>query len=151
VFETVVRRLACLPSRRASNRWASAVTVGSMRSLLQPTFRYQSWFLRLLRVPERHLHAHAPRGKRLGHQRKSISFRYSIRMLLSCVLWSREIHLSPRRKLCRLKYAMRPFKCSPKGFGAIQVRLDDFVGEFAMLGRIASQSAYHGLITRWTP
>src|SRR6266403_2264438 len=41
---------------------------------------------------------------------------------------------------------MRPFKCSCKGFGAIQVRLDDFVGEFAMLGRIASQSAYLELI-----
>jgi len=37
---------------------------------------------------------------------------------------------------------MRPFKCSPEGFGAIQVRLDDFVREFAMLGRIARQSAY---------
>jgi hypothetical protein len=41
---------------------------------------------------------------------------------------------------------MGPLKCSPKGFGAIQVRLDDFVGEFAMLGRIASQSAYFELI-----
>ena len=41
---------------------------------------------------------------------------------------------------------MRPFKCSRKGFGAIQVRLDDFVCEFAMLGRIASQSAYLELI-----
>jgi hypothetical protein len=41
---------------------------------------------------------------------------------------------------------MRPFKCGRKGFGAIQVRLDDFVGEFAMLGRIASQSAYFELI-----
>jgi len=41
---------------------------------------------------------------------------------------------------------MRPFKCSPKGFGAIQVRLDDFVGDFAMLGRIARQSAYLELI-----
>jgi hypothetical protein len=41
---------------------------------------------------------------------------------------------------------MRPFKCGRKGFGAIQVRLDDFVGEFAMLGRIASQSAYLELI-----
>src|SRR5258708_21802947 len=41
---------------------------------------------------------------------------------------------------------MRPFKCGPKGFGAIQVRLDDFVGEFAMLGRIARQSAYLELI-----
>ena len=37
---------------------------------------------------------------------------------------------------------MRPFKCGREGFGAIQVRLDDFVGEFAMLGRIASQGAY---------
>src|SRR5215469_273046 len=44
------------------------------------------------------------------------------------------------------KYAMRPFKCSPKRFGAIQVRLDDFVGEFAMFGRIASQGAYLELI-----
>ncbi len=34
------------------------------------------------------------------------------------------------------------FKCSRKGFGAIQVRLDDFVREFAMLGRAPSQSAY---------
>ena len=41
---------------------------------------------------------------------------------------------------------MRPFKCGRKGFGATQVRLDDFVGEFAMLGRIASQSAYLELI-----
>src|SRR6266403_309424 len=41
---------------------------------------------------------------------------------------------------------MRPFKCSPNGFGAIQVRLNDFVGEFAMLGRIARQSAYLELI-----
>jgi len=41
---------------------------------------------------------------------------------------------------------MRPFKCSRKGFGAIQVRLDDFVGEFAMLGRIPSQCAYLELI-----
>jgi hypothetical protein len=41
---------------------------------------------------------------------------------------------------------MRPFKCSRKGFGAIQVHLDDFVCEFAMLGRIASQSAYLELI-----
>jgi len=39
---------------------------------------------------------------------------------------------------------MRPFKCGREGFGAIQVRLDDFVGEFAMLGRIASQGAYYG-------
>src|SRR6266567_34126 len=41
---------------------------------------------------------------------------------------------------------MRPFKCGREGFGAIQVRLDDFVTEFAMLGRIASQSAYLELI-----
>src|ERR1700758_5611062 len=41
---------------------------------------------------------------------------------------------------------MRAFKCGPKGFGASQVRLDDFVGEFGMLGRIASQSAYLKLI-----
>jgi hypothetical protein len=44
------------------------------------------------------------------------------------------------------KYAMRAFKCGPKGFGTSQVRLDDFVGEFAMLGRIPSQSAYLELI-----
>src|SRR5258708_6754922 len=44
------------------------------------------------------------------------------------------------------KYAVCPFKCSRKGFGAIQVCLDDFVGEFAMLGRIASQGAYLELI-----
>ena len=44
------------------------------------------------------------------------------------------------------KYTMRPFKCSRKGFGAIQVRLDDFVGEFAMLGRVPSQGAYFELI-----
>src|ERR1700719_3835366 len=44
------------------------------------------------------------------------------------------------------KYAMRPFKCWLKCFGAIQVRFDDFVGEFAMLGRIASQGAYLELI-----
>src|SRR6266446_10563041 len=44
------------------------------------------------------------------------------------------------------KYAVRSFKCSRKGFGAIQVCLDDFVGEFAMLGRIASQGAYLELI-----
>src|SRR5260370_11519184 len=41
---------------------------------------------------------------------------------------------------------MRPCKCGRKGFGAIQIRLDDFVGEFAMLGRIASQGAYLELI-----
>ena len=41
---------------------------------------------------------------------------------------------------------MRPFKRSRKGFGAIQVRLDDFVGEFTMLGRIASQGAYLELL-----
>src|SRR5438045_1787605 len=41
---------------------------------------------------------------------------------------------------------MRPFKCGRKGFGATQVRLDDFVGEFAMLGRIASQGTYLELI-----
>jgi hypothetical protein len=40
------------------------------------------------------------------------------------------------------KYAMRALKCGPKGFGACQVRLDDFIGELAMLGRIASESAY---------
>src|SRR5689334_7717370 len=39
------------------------------------------------------------------------------------------------------KYAMCPFERSRKRFRAIQVRLDDFVGEFAMLGRIASESA----------
>jgi hypothetical protein len=37
---------------------------------------------------------------------------------------------------------MRPCKCRLKGFRAIQVCLDDFAGEFAMLGRIASQGAY---------
>jgi hypothetical protein len=41
---------------------------------------------------------------------------------------------------------MRPSKCRLKGFGAIQVCFDDFVGKFAMLGRIASQSAYLELI-----
>ena len=41
---------------------------------------------------------------------------------------------------------MRLCKCRLKGFGAIQVRLNDFVGEFAMLGRIASQGAYLELI-----
>jgi len=41
---------------------------------------------------------------------------------------------------------VRPFKCKRKGFGAIQVCLDDFVGEFAMLGRIASQGAYFELL-----
>jgi len=44
------------------------------------------------------------------------------------------------------KYTIRPFKCWLKRFGAIQVRLNDFVGEFAMLGRIASQGAYLELI-----
>jgi len=44
------------------------------------------------------------------------------------------------------KYAVRPCKCGRKGFGTIQVRLDDFVGELAMLGRIASQGAYLELI-----
>src|SRR6266481_4836457 len=44
------------------------------------------------------------------------------------------------------KYAVRPFKCRRKGFGAIQVCLDDFVGEFAMLGRIASQGACFELL-----
>src|ERR1700757_1339532 len=41
---------------------------------------------------------------------------------------------------------MRAFKCGPKGFGTSQVRLDDFVDEFAMLGRIASQGAHLELI-----
>jgi Winged helix DNA-binding domain len=41
---------------------------------------------------------------------------------------------------------MRALKCGPKGFGTSQVRLDDFVGEFAILGRIAGQSAYLELI-----
>src|SRR5260370_42624394 len=41
---------------------------------------------------------------------------------------------------------MRPFKRSGKGFGAIQVRLNDFLGKFAMLGRIASQGAHLELI-----
>src|SRR5882724_8160276 len=40
------------------------------------------------------------------------------------------------------KYAVRPFKCSRNGFEPIQVRLDDFVTEFAMLGRIPSHGAY---------
>ena len=40
------------------------------------------------------------------------------------------------------KYAIRPLKCGRKGFGPIQVCFDDFVGKFAMLGRIASQGAY---------
>src|SRR5580704_709019 len=44
------------------------------------------------------------------------------------------------------KYAIRPIKCGWKGFGTIQVGFDDFVGEFAMLGRIASQDAYLELI-----
>src|SRR4029077_9016023 len=44
------------------------------------------------------------------------------------------------------KYAMRPCKCRLKGFWAIQVRLNAFVGEFAVLGRIASQCAYLELI-----
>ena len=44
------------------------------------------------------------------------------------------------------KYAVRPIKCGYKGCGAIQVRFDDFVGKFAMLGRIASQGAYLELI-----
>src|SRR5882672_6039725 len=44
------------------------------------------------------------------------------------------------------KYAMRPCKCRLKSFRAIQVCLDDFVGEFAMLVRIASQCAYLELI-----
>src|ERR1700693_3014719 len=43
---------------------------------------------------------------------------------------------------------MRPFKRSLKGLGAIQVRLGDFVGESAMLGRIARQGAYLELIAR---
>jgi hypothetical protein len=41
---------------------------------------------------------------------------------------------------------VRSCKRSRKGFGAIQVRLNDFVGEFAMLGRIASQGAYLELL-----
>src|ERR1700730_4644298 len=44
------------------------------------------------------------------------------------------------------KYAIRPIKCGCKGFGTIQVCFDDFVGELAMLGRIASQGAYLELI-----
>src|SRR6202007_696394 len=44
------------------------------------------------------------------------------------------------------KYAMRPCKCWLKSFGTIQVSLDDFVGEFAMLRGIASQCAYLELI-----
>jgi hypothetical protein len=49
-------------------------------------------------------------------------------------------------KISDQKYAMRPFQCCRKGFGAIQVRLDDFAGDFAMLGRIASKSAYLELL-----
>ena len=45
------------------------------------------------------------------------------------------------------KYAIRPIKCGCKGFGAIQVCFDDFVGKLAMLGRIASQGAYLELFT----
>jgi hypothetical protein len=44
------------------------------------------------------------------------------------------------------KYAMRPTKCGCQGFGTIQVCFDDFVGELAMLGRMASQGAYLELI-----
>src|ERR1700676_91811 len=44
------------------------------------------------------------------------------------------------------KYAVRPCKGSFKRFGVIQVNLNDFVGEFAMLRRIASQGAYLELI-----
>ena len=40
------------------------------------------------------------------------------------------------------KYAMCPFKCSFKGFRAVQICFDDFVGEFAMLAWIAAQSAH---------
>src|SRR5260370_22196144 len=41
---------------------------------------------------------------------------------------------------------MRSCKCRLKAFGAIQVSLNHFVGEFVMLGRIASQGAYLELI-----
>jgi hypothetical protein len=34
------------------------------------------------------------------------------------------------------------FKCSFKGFRAVQIRLDGFLGEVAMLAWISSQSAY---------
>ena len=44
------------------------------------------------------------------------------------------------------KYAMRPFKCWLESFGAIQVSFNNFLGEFAMLGRIASQGANLELI-----
>src|ERR1700740_336424 len=37
---------------------------------------------------------------------------------------------------------MRPFKRGRKGLVATQVRLDDFTGEFVMLGRIARQGAH---------
>jgi hypothetical protein len=40
------------------------------------------------------------------------------------------------------KDAVCPFKCSFEGFGAVQICFDDFLGEFAMLAWIASQSAY---------
>jgi hypothetical protein len=46
------------------------------------------------------------------------------------------------QKIGDQEYAMRPCKCRLQGFRAIQVCLHDFVGEFAMLGRIASQGAY---------
>jgi hypothetical protein len=34
------------------------------------------------------------------------------------------------------------FKCSFKGFRAVQIRFDDFLGEVAMPAWISSQSAY---------
>src|SRR4029077_13824254 len=46
------------------------------------------------------------------------------------------------RKIGDQEYAVYPFKCSRKGFGSVQVGLNHFVGEFAMLGRITSQGAY---------
>src|SRR6202030_1359607 len=44
------------------------------------------------------------------------------------------------------EYAMRPSKCWLQGFGALQVRFNDFVGKLPMLGRIASQGAYLEMI-----
>ena len=44
------------------------------------------------------------------------------------------------------EHAIRPLECGCQGFGAIQVSFDDFVGKFAMLGRVASQGAYLKLI-----
>ena len=40
------------------------------------------------------------------------------------------------------KNAMCPCKCSIEGFRPVQICLDDFLGEFAMLAWIAGQSAH---------